>query len=53
MKSAASFIGLRPNTTKAHLLRSIFDAIVFSIRDIFESILKDMSLLRIKVNSIR
>jgi putative glycerol kinase 5 len=52
-KSAAAFIGLKPNTTKAHMLRAIFDSIAFSTKEIYESMLKDLQILHIKVNSIR
>ncbi len=53
MKSAAGFIGIRPNTTKAHMLRAVIDSIVFDIKAKFELLIKDLHTLGIPLKSVR
>lgn len=52
-KIATGFIGLKSNTTKAQMFRSIIDSIAFSITVKMHLILKDLKLNNIKLRSIR
>lgn len=50
---ATGFIGLKQNTTKAQMLRSIFDSIAFSIKMRLEALFKDLEEHNVRLNSIR
>jgi glycerol kinase len=50
---ATGFIGLKQNTTKAEMLRSIFDSIAFSIKMRMNALLRDLKDHNIRLNSIR
>jgi glycerol kinase len=47
------FIGLRPSTTKAEMVRAIFDSIAYSIKMRMDLILKDLKHHNIPLNSVR
>lgn len=50
---ASGFIGIKQTTTKADMLRAIFDSIAFSIKLRFELVTKDMRHHGIALNSVR
>jgi glycerol kinase len=52
-KIATGFIGLKSNTTKAQMFRSIIDSIAFSIKIKMNLILKDLKSNNISLRSIR
>lgn len=47
------FIGLKPTTTKAEMMRAIMDSIAYSIKLRMELVLKDLKYHRIPLNSVR
>ena len=51
--SASVFYGIKSNTTKAEMLKSIFDAIAYTVKIKFDAVLKDLELLNIRVNSVK
>ena len=53
LQSSSIFYGIKSNTTKAEMLKSIFDSIAFTVKVKFDAILKDLELLNIRVNSIK
>ncbi|XP_061588583.1 putative glycerol kinase 5 [Cololabis saira] len=49
-KACASFMGLKPSTTKSHLVRSILESVAFRNKQLYETMLKEM---RIPITRIR
>lgn len=52
-KVGYAFVGLKPNTSKAQMLRAVVDSIVFSIKIKFDLLLKDLKTYKIRLRSIR
>lgn len=51
--SSSIFYGIKSNTTRAEMLKSIFDAIAYTVKIKFDAILRDLDALNIRVNSIK
>lgn len=50
---ATGFIGLKSNTTKAQMVRSIFDSLAFAIKLKMDYVIKDLKSNNINLRSIR
>ena len=52
-KVGTGFIGITRDTTKKHMLRAVFDSIVFAIRIRFDFMIKDLKTNRVPLRSVR